>query len=118
MYGEVIAATHLLDGLPDARNPPYSQARTVLDRRLARKLKTYGIVDPPFKRGNAIPLGILQSIMATGASTSDLKTRHVANLVKLGFYFCLRSCKYTKCTVHCRTVQVRPLLEFVLFVGD
>ena len=39
-------------------------------------------------------------------------------MVVLGFYFCLRSCKYTKCTGHHRTVQFRPLLDFVFFVGD
>ena len=46
------------------------------------------------------------------------KTRQVANLVKLGLYFCLRSCKYTKCTGHYQTVQFWPLMDFVFFVGD
>ena len=39
-------------------------------------------------------------------------------MVILGFYFYLRSCKYTKCTGHRRTVQFRPLMDFVFFVGD
>ena len=41
-----IASTHLLDGLPDPRNPPNAQAYTSLDRRLGHQLKTYGVEDP------------------------------------------------------------------------
>ena len=36
----MIAATHLLDGLPNPRKPPGAQAHTGLYRRLARQLKT------------------------------------------------------------------------------
>ena len=63
-------------------------------------------------------MGIIHSIVAAATSSYDPKAHHIVNLVELGFYFCLRSCEYTKCTYHHQTVQFRPLLEFVLFVGD
>ena len=56
--------------------------------------------------------------MAAGASTSGPKTLHISYVVQMGFYFCLRSCEYANCTGQHRTVQFRPLLEFVFFVGD
>ena len=86
--------------------------------RLACQLKTYGIEHTPVKPEKCIPMGIVQSIVAAGDSTSDPKTRHIAGLVKLGFYFCLRSCEYTKCTDHRRIVHFRPFMDFILFVGD
>ena len=58
-----IAATHLLAGLPDPRKPTNSQANEGLDMRLSRQLKTYGIEDPLVRRGKAIPLGIIHSIV-------------------------------------------------------
>ena len=103
-------ATHLLTGLPDPRNPIDSQANVVLDMRLSCQLKTYGIEDPPVKRGKAIPLGIIHSIMSAADASSDQNIRHTANLVVSGFYFCWCSCEYAKCTRHCRTVQFHPLI--------
>ena len=44
--------------------------------------------------------------------------QQISNLVVSGFYFCLWSCDYTKCTGHLRANHFRPLLDFVLFVGD
>ena len=116
-WGE-IAATHLLDGLPDPRKPPDAQAHTGLDRHLARQLKTYSLEDPPTRQEKALPLSIVHSIVATASLSSNIRTRQVADLVTLGFYFCLRSCEYTKCTGHRRTVQFQPLMDFVFFVGD
>ena len=116
-WGE-IATTHLLDGLPDPRKPPDAQAHTGLDIRLARQLITYGLEDPPIKQEKATPLGIVQSIVAAASFSSNTKTCQVAHLVILGFYFCLKSCEYTKCTSHQRTVQFRPLMDFVFSVGD
>ena len=110
--------THLLDFLFKPRNPPDSQSRADLDKRLARQLKTYRIKYPQAKQEKAIPLGIIHSIVATATFSSKPKTWHVSDLVQLGFYFCLWSCKNTTCTGHHRTVQVWPLLEFVFFVGD
>ena len=110
--------THLLDGMPDPRNPPNSQACTSLNKRLTRKIKTYRIKDPPVNQEKSTLLGIIHSIVAAATSSYDPKAHHIVNLVELGFYFCLRSCEYTKCTYHHQTVQFRPLLEFVLFVGD
>ena len=86
--------------------------------RLSRQLKTYGIEDPLVRREKATPLGIIHSIVSAANSASNQKIRHTADLVILGFYFCLRSCEYLKCTVHCRTVQFRPLVDFVIFSGD
>ena len=83
-----IAATHLLDGLSDPRNPPDAQVHTRLDRHLARQLKTYGLEDPPTKQEKYVPLGIIYSIVAAASFYSNPKTRQVANLVILGFYFC------------------------------
>ena len=111
-----IAATHLLGGFSDPIISPDSH--TSLDRRLARKLKTYRIEVPPVKHEIDTPLGIAQSTVAAGASASDPKTCHISDLVQLGFYLCIRSCKYTKCTGHRRTGQFLPLLEFVFFVRD
>ena len=64
------------------------------------------------------PLGIVQSILDTTTITYNPKNCHVADLVKLGFYFCLRSCEYTKCTDHHRIVHFRPFMDFILFLGD
>ena len=71
-----------------------------MDRRLTCQLKNYGIKDPPVKGEKATPLDIIQSIVAAAATTSNPKTCHVIDLFQLGFYFCLRSYKYTKCTGH------------------
>ena len=106
---------HLLDGLPDQRHPPDTQAHNGLDRRLTCQLKTYSIEYPPVKQEKAVPLDIIHSIVAALAFSSDPHTRQVTNLVTLGFYFCPRSCEYTKCIGNCRTVQFRPLMDFVFF---
>ena len=78
----------------------------------------YGIEDPPVKQEKFTYLVIFQSILATGASTSDPKTWYISDLVQLGFYFCIRSCKYTKYTGQRWTVQFWPLLEFVFSIRD
>ena len=57
-------------------------------------------------------------MVAMGASTFDSQNLHIYDLVQLGFYFCLRSCEYTKSTTYSRTVQFQALLEFVVFVRD
>ena len=113
-----IAATHLLDVLPNPRKPPNAQAQTGLDRRLTQQLKTYSLDNPPIKLENSVPLGIIHSIVAAEYFSSNPKTYQVADLVALGFYFCFRSCEYTKCTGHRITAQFRPLTNFVFFVGD
>ena len=84
-----IAATHLLDGLPDPKKPPDAQAHTGLIRRLARQLKTYGLEDPPVKQEKASPIGSIHSIVTTSAVSYNPKNRQDADLVILGFYFCL-----------------------------
>ena len=113
-----IADTHLLAGLSDPRKLTNSQANGGLDMLLSRQLKTYRIEDPPVKREKATPLGIFHSIVYAANTSSDQKTQHTANLVVSGFYFCLRSYEYTKSTGHHRTVQFRPLMEFVFFSDD
>ena len=60
----------------------------------------------------------MYSIIAKAATSSDTIAHHISNLVTIGFYFCLRSCKYTKCTGHRRTVQCRPLMDIVFFLGE
>ena len=97
--------------------PPESQAHAGLDRLLTRQLKNGGIKDPPTKREKATPLDIVQSIVAMGASISNPNTRHISDLVQLGFYFYLRSCKCTKHMGRHRKNKFRLLLEFMLFVG-
>ena len=106
-----------MDGLSNPRKPPDAQTHTGLNRHLVWKLKTYGLEDPPFKREKAVSLGIIRSIVAAAAFSSNPKTCQVTNLVTLGFYFCLRSCEYTKYTGHGRTVQFCPIMDFVFFVG-
>ena len=86
--------------------------------RLSWQLKTYGIKDPPIRREKSTPLGIIHSIVSAANASSNQKTQHTADLVILGFYLCLLSCEYTKCTGHHRTVQFRPLMDFVFFFGD
>ena len=113
-----IAATHLLDGLPDPRKSPDAQAHTGLDRCLAQQIKTYGLEEPPVKQEKSIPLGTIHSIVATAAFLSYPKTHQVADLVTLGFYFCLQLCEYTKCTSQQRKVQFRPLMDLIFFVGE
>ena len=110
--------THLLDDLPDPKNLPYAQAHTGLERCPTCQIKTYGIEEPPSKPENALPHGIIHSIMASAVTTYNIKTPNVSDMLQLGFYFCLRSCEYTKCTGHRQTGQLQPLLEFVFFVGD
>ena len=70
------------------------------------------------RREKSTPLGIVHSIVSAANSASDQKTRHTADLVVLRFYFCLRSCKYLKCTCHRRTVHFCPLMDFLFFAGD
>ena len=82
-------ATHLLDVPSDPRKPSDSQAHTRLDIRLARQLKTYDPEDTPIKQEKAVPLGIVYSIVAAASFSSNPKIRQVADLVTLGFYFCL-----------------------------
>ena len=77
----------LLDGLPDPRNHPNSQAHTGLDQSLNNQPKTYRIEEPPLKREKASPFGIVQYIVATATTNSKLITRQVDNLVQLGLYF-------------------------------
>ena len=103
---------------PTPESLPDSRAYTGLARPLSHQLKTYVIDDLPIKCEKFISLGIIQFIMTAGASASDPKTCHIANLVQLGFYFCLRSYDCTKCTGYRRTVEFLPLLEFGFFVGD
>ena len=81
----MIAATRLLAGLPDPRNPTKSQANDRLDMRLSRQLKTYGIKDPLVRRVKTIPLGIINSIVSASNSAFEQKTRHTIDLVALGF---------------------------------
>ena len=59
----------------------------------------------------------MHSIVAEAAIYSATRAHHISDLVTITFYFCLQSCKYTKCTGHRRTVQSWPLVDFVLFVG-
>ena len=86
--------------------------------QISRQLKTYGTEDPPVIREKSTPLGIVDSIVSAANASSNQKTRHTADLVVLVFYFCLRSCEYTKCTGHLRTVQFYLLMDFVFFAGD
>ena len=80
-------------------------------------LSTQNLLDqgPLIKWRKAAYLSIVQSIVSAGASAADPKSLHIVNLVQLGFYFCLSSCKYTKCAGHRRTFQLRPLLDIVFF---
>ena len=77
-----------------------------------------GSKTPPVRREKATPLGIVHSIVAKAATSSDTRAHHIVDLVVIGFYFCLRSCEYTKCTGHRWTVQLRPFMDLVFFVGD
>ena len=43
------------------------------------------IEDPSVKQEKAIPLGIVHSIVAAGAYTSETKAHHISDLVQLGF---------------------------------
>ena len=60
----------------------------------------------------------MHSIVAKEATSSNPRAHHITDLATMGFYFCLRSCEYMKCTSHRRTVQFQPLMDFVFFVGD
>ena len=60
----------------------------------------------------------MQSIVTAVDTSYDPRAHHIVNLVIIGFYFCLWSCEYTKCTGHRRTVQFRLLVDFVFFVRD
>ena len=101
-----IATAHLLDGLSDPRKPADSQAHTRLGKRLTRQLKTYGLEDSPARQENVIPLGIMHSTVAATDTSSNRRSHHISNLFTIGLYSCIRSCKYVKCTVHRRTVQL------------
>ena len=100
------------------QKPADPQAHTGINKRLTQQLKIYGLEDPPVRQEKATPPGIVHSIVAKAATSSDTRSHHIANLVTIGFYFCLRSCKYMKCTGHRRTVQFRPLMDLVLFVRN
>ena len=63
-------------------------------------------------------MGIVHSIVAATATSSDTISQHISDLVTIGLYFYLQSYEYTKCTGHRRVVQFRLLMDFVFFVGD
>ena len=79
-----IAATHLMDGLPDPRKPPDAQAHSGIDRNITHQLKTYRIEDPPVKQEKDAPLRIIHSILVAAAIASNPQTQKVAGLVQLG----------------------------------
>ena len=81
----MIAATHLLDGLPDHRKPPDNQYNTGMDRRLNRQLKNSRIEEPNFTKDKATPLGIIHIIVAVDATSYESETHNVADLFQLGF---------------------------------
>ena len=76
--------THLLDGLPDPKNTPDSQFHTGPDKRLIRKIKTYGIEDPPVKREKSTPPGIIHSIVAAATSYYHPKNPACHRLFTIG----------------------------------
>ena len=91
---------------------------TGLDKRLMRQLKTYGLEDLPIHQEKSTPLGIVHFIVTAAATPFDPRIHYIVDLITIGFYFCLRFCKYTKFNGHRQTVQFRPLMDFVFFVGD
>ena len=76
-------ATHLLDGLLTLEifqtpnpTPDYTDASpTRIKPKALRTLRSSEISPPP-------PLGIVQSTVAAAATTSNPKTRHIADLVQ------------------------------------
>ena len=82
--GGAIATSHLVDGLPDPIKPADSQPHNRIDKRLMRQLKTYGLEDPPVRREKSIPLGIVHSIVAAAASSSDPRAHHISYQVTIG----------------------------------
>ena len=68
-------------------------------------LRQQSYQDPPPKRENDIPLGLVISI---GASASKYpKSQCTADLVQRALFFCLCSCEYTKTQSHRHTTQFR-----------
>ena len=56
--------------------------------------------------------------MAIASTATDPKICHVADLVQLGFYFCLVYCEYKNYTGHLRTVHFQTLLDFLFLFWD
>ena len=75
-----------------------------------------GLRVSPSNEKKFISLGIVHSIFAAATSSSDLRAHHISKLGTVGFYFCLRSCKYTNFTSHRWKFQFWPCVDFVLFV--
>ena len=82
--------THLLDGLPDLRNPPDAQDHTKMDRRLACQLRIYSIKDTHAKLYKVVILGTIYYVVSAATTVTNPKPHHVSDLIQLGFYFCLR----------------------------
>ena len=65
--------------------------------------RQYSYVNPPSKREKSTPLGLVINI---GANTKDSeKAKCIADLIQIGLFFCLWSCKYTKTGSHRHTTQ-------------
>ena len=60
---------------------------------------------PPTYFQKHVPLGLV--VAAAKGASSIPKNQCLEDLVKIGLYFCLRSCKYTKTNSHRRTTQLR-----------
>ena len=99
-----IFTVQLLDRRPNPRKPRGSSSRD-LEIRLSRQLCNYSFQEPPTYLQKPSPIGLLVSV-ARGASSSP-KDWCLADLVKIGLYFFLRSCKYTKTNSHHHTTQFR-----------
>ena len=99
-----IETVHLLDGHPDPQKPRGSSSCN-LDLRLSRQLRTYSFQDPLSSLQNPAPLGIV--VAAARNASYITKDKCLTDLVQIGFYFCLRSCEYTKTNLHRRTTQFR-----------
>ena len=89
----------------DAPNPikPRDSSSRDLDLRLIRQLRTYSFQDPRTSRQKPVPIGLV--VASTRNAGSSPKDRCLADLVQIGFYFCLRSCEYTKTNSHRHTTQ-------------
>ena len=68
-------------------------------------LRHYGFQDPLPQCENAVTLGF--AMVDVTQAKPDVFEQCMADSIFISFFFCLRSCDYTKTNSHCRTTQFK-----------
>ena len=81
-------------GAPDPRLNSFGKQ----DFCLGRQIRSYSKVDRPPVRVKPLPICVVLRILDVGLSSSSVRSKALANLTCIAFYFCLRPGEYTGTT--------------------